>query len=242
MAEQERAKSAHNAKLASLGEMAAGIAHEINNPLAVIAGSVSLVAKFKNDDTKFNSKLETITKSAERIEKIVKGLKKFSRTADGASHKSETIANLVSEALILTESKSKRHSTPIETHIEPELAIVCDGVEIEQVLVNLINNGIDAVKSNDQKWIKINAFSEGNQAVLQVIDSGHGIPVEIEKKLFQPFFTTKVVGEGTGLGLSIAKGILDNHKASFTLNRSIKNTCFEIRFAKAEQIGVKHAA
>lgn len=232
--EAERLKSVHNAKLASLGEMAAGIAHEINNPLAVIAGSVALVSKFRNDDAKFNSKLETIAKSAERIEKIVKGLKKFSRTSDGSIHKLETLANLVSESLTITDSKSRRHSTPIETHLDPELSILCDGVEIEQVLVNLINNGIDAVKSCGERWIKVNAFSDGEQAVLQVIDSGQGISTEIEKKLFQPFFTTKVVGEGTGLGLSISKGILDAHKASVELNRSFKNTCFEIRFAKAD--------
>ena len=231
--ETERIKSVHSAKLASLGEMAAGIAHEINNPLALIAGNVPLISKFRNDDTKFNSKLETIAKSADRIEKIVKGLKKFSRTTEGSIYKSETIASLVSEALILTEAKSKRHFTPIETYIEPDLAISCDGVEIEQVLVNLINNGIDAVTSHNERWIKINAFSEGEQAVLQVIDSGEGISEENEGKLFQPFFTTKVVGEGTGLGLSIAKGILDSHKASFALNRSFKNTCFEVRFAKA---------
>ncbi len=240
--DSERAKAAHNAKLASLGEMAAGIAHEINNPLAVIIANVSLVSKFRNDDVKFNSKLETITRSAERIEKIVKGLKKFARTSDGAGHKPENVASLVSEAVILTEAKSKRFDTAVETAIEENLSISCDGVEIEQVLVNLINNGIDAVKSSEVRWIKINAFSEGNEAVLQVIDSGHGIPVEIENKLFQPFFTTKVVGEGTGLGLSIAKGILDTHKASLILNRKMENTCFEIRFSKAGSSGAIHAA
>lgn len=231
----ERAKSVHNAKLASLGEMAAGIAHEINNPLAIIVGSVDLVSKFRNDDTKFNSKLETITKSAKRIEKIVNGLKKFSRTSNSSIHKPETIASIVSESLILCEAKSKRHSTPIETHIDPELRITCDGVEIEQVFVNLINNGIDAIKDREDRWIKINAFADGAEVVLQVIDSGQGITTDIEQKLFQPFFTTKVVGEGTGLGLSISKGILNAHKASIELNRSIKNTCFEIRFAKEDQ-------
>jgi PAS domain S-box-containing protein len=240
--ESQRLQIIQSSKLASLGEMAAGIAHEINNPLAVIVGSVPLVTKFRNDDAKFNTKLETIAKSAERIEKIVKGLKKFSRTGDGSIHKSESIASIVSESLILCEAKSKRHSTRIEAHIDPELRITCDGVEIEQVLVNLINNGIDAVKANDERWIKINAFADGAQAVLQVIDSGQGIASDIAKKLFHPFFTTKAVGEGTGLGLSIAKGILDAHKASFVLNRSFQNTCFEIRFAKADPSEVKNAA
>jgi PAS domain S-box-containing protein len=239
---EERTKALHNAKLASLGEMAAGIAHEINNPLAVITGSVSLLSKFKNDNVKFDSQVKTISKSAERIEKIVKGLRKFSRTADGSDHKVESVLNLVSEALILTEPKSKRFSTPIITNIDQELSITCDSVEIEQVLVNLINNGIDAVKNLEEKWLKINVFSDNNEVVLQVIDSGLGIPLEIEKKLFEPFFTTKAVGEGTGLGLSITKGILDAHKASFSLNRSFRNTCFEVRFKKSYSKHSKQAA
>lgn len=238
----ERAKALHHAKLASLGEMSAGIAHEINNPLAVISGNIPLLLKFKSDDRKFSAKLDTIAKSAIRIEKIVKGLKKFSRSSTGSEYKPESIDTLVSETLIITEAKSKRHSVPIVIDIAPDLNIKCDSVEIEQVLVNLINNGIDAVKVAKDSWVKIHAFSEDRQVVVQVIDSGLGISPEIEQKLFQPFFTTKAVGEGTGLGLSIAKGILDSHKATFELNQSFRNTCFEIRFAKIDSSEVKNVA
>lgn len=230
---QQRIQLIHASKLASLGEMAAGIAHEINNPLAVIVGSIPLVSKHKNDDVKLNSKLETMSRSAERIDKIVKGLRKFSRTSDGSLHESELLADLVAESLVLTEANAKRHSTSIEVMLEPALAITCDGVEIEQVLVNLINNGIDAVRNQENRWVKVRTFSEGAQIVLQVTDSGGGVSSEVEKSMFQPFFTTKAVGEGTGLGLSIVKGILDDHKASIALNRSMTNTCFEIRFPKA---------
>jgi C4-dicarboxylate-specific signal transduction histidine kinase len=112
--------------------------------------------------------------------------------------------------------------------------IVCDEVEIEQVLVNLINNGIDAVKDRQDKWVKITVFEEGNTVVMRVMDSGPGIPESVRAKLFDPFFTTKKVGEGTGLGLSITKGILDEHKATITVVADCPNTCFEIRFPKAE--------
>jgi C4-dicarboxylate-specific signal transduction histidine kinase len=84
--------------------------------------------------------------------------------------------------------------------------------------------------------MKVNLFEENNQVVIQLIDSGSGISTDIEQKLFEPFFTTKVVGEGTGLGLSISKGILDEHKASIKLNRTFKNTCFEIRFKGSEEV------
>ena len=114
-----------------------------------------------------------------------------------------------------------------------DFQICCDSVEIEQVLVNLINNAIDAVKGQENAWVKLNCFEVGSQVVLQVIDSGLGLSKEVEAKLFQPFFPTKPVGEGTGLGLSIVKGILDEHKASISLNRAMPHTCFEIRFPKA---------
>jgi PAS domain S-box-containing protein len=230
--EQEKLKAVHTAKLASLGEMSAGIAHEINNPLAIIIGNLLLLEKFKNDEDKFSSKIASIIKSAERIDKIVKGLKKFSRTSGTNEYKIESLENIISEALIMTDAKAKRYFTTVSTSIEPDLKILCDVVEIEQVLVNLVNNGIDAVREKKDRWVMVKAFAEKNEVIVQVIDSGQGISPEIEKKLFQPFFTTKVVGEGTGLGLSISKGILDNHKAFFGIKHDHGNTCFEIRFTK----------
>ncbi|MFN8846301.1 MAG: sensor histidine kinase [Bdellovibrionales bacterium] len=124
----------------------------------------------------------------------------------------------------------------METNTRTNSLILCDSIEIEQVLVNLINNGIDAASKTDEKWVYINIFDEKNELVIQIIDSGNGIPPEIEEKIFQPFFTTKAVGEGTGLGLSIVKGILDQHKAQIQLRRDIKNTCFEVRFRKIEAV------
>lgn len=237
----ERTKSAQNAKLASLGEMAAGIAHEINNPLAIISGNILLLPKVKSDEEKFSAKLESLRKASDRIEKIVKGLKKFSRSSPNTELKNEILNEIVNEALVLTEAKAKRHSTPISVYLSPNLEILCDQVEIEQVLINLINNGIDAIKNSNERWLEIKGFEENNHVVLQIIDSGHGISEEVEKKLFEPFYTTKAVGEGTGLGLSIAKGILDNHKASFALNRNFTNTCFEIRFNNSKNSKVSNA-
>jgi C4-dicarboxylate-specific signal transduction histidine kinase len=229
-------QSLQNAKLASLGEMAAGIAHEINNPLAIISGNITLIKKFKDDPIKFEAKCETISKSADRISKIVKGLKKFSRSSDGAEYSIKPVSDILNEVILMTDMKSKRHDTPIEFNIQTQANILCDEVEIEQVLINLINNGMDAVQKLPEKWMKVNLFEENNQVVIQLIDSGSGISTDIEQKLFEPFFTTKVVGEGTGLGLSISKGILDEHKASIKLNRTFKNTCFEIRFKGSEEV------
>jgi signal transduction histidine kinase len=234
--QQERLKAAHNSKLASLGEMAAGMAHEINNPLAIIAGNIPMLRKFKNDPDKLEAKYEAITKSTERISKIVKSLSKFSRSSGERVLKLESMANIINEAIIITEAKAKRHTTSIEFKLKSPCHIMCDAVEIEQVVINLINNGIDAIKVCAEKWIRVNVFENGDEVVLQVVDSGLGISEDIEEKLFQPFFTTKIVGQGTGLGLSIAKGILDEHKATIKLNRSFENTCFEIRIPSCSEV------
>ena len=232
MLEVERLKSIQSAKLASLGEMSAGIAHEINNPLAIIVSSLPLLSKFINDPAKFQSKIESIGRSAERIGKIVRGLKKFSRTSGETVRKSVVLAETVRESMVLLEGNLKRQSTSIVTDLRSESHILCDEVEVEQVIINLVNNAIDAVKDLPERWIKIALFEDGSSLVLQIRDSGHGIPPEVKRKLFQPFFTTKKVGEGTGLGLSIVKGILDDHGATIVLNECETHTCFELRFQR----------
>ncbi len=228
--ERERSKSLQTAKLASLGEMSAGVAHEINNPLAIIAGSISLLNKFKNDPIKFDAKVDAVLKASRRIEKIVNGLRKFSRLTASSVHAQRALNDIANEAVTMTENKVKKHSASIQVLNRSAKKVLCDEIEIEQVLINLINNSIDAIQLLNEKWIKINIFDEGNFVVLQVEDSGSGISAEVEQKLFEPFFTTKAVGQGTGLGLSIATGILEAHGATIQLNRDFEHTCFEIRF------------
>jgi PAS domain S-box-containing protein len=240
----ERAKSMHTAKLASLGELAAGVAHEINNPLAIISGNIPLLKRFKDDPEKLNEKLEAVKSSVERITKIVNGLRKFSRTSNDNSHTKHKLMKLVDEVVVLTDVKAKRFATPIEWELASNSEISCDPFEIQQVVINLINNAVDAVQAMAEKWVKVKLFDEGSQVVLQVIDSGPGISADVELKLFQPFFTTKAVGEGTGLGLSISKGICEQHGGTLTLNRKAAHTCFEVRFkiAGVRGLGGQHAA
>jgi C4-dicarboxylate-specific signal transduction histidine kinase len=141
---------------------------------------------------------------------------------------------IANEALLLTENYAKGNSVSLQIEINSTSAIFCNEVEIEQVFINLINNAIDAVKDLPEKWVKLSVFDDGDNAVVRVLDSGKGIPEAIREKLFQPFFTTKQVGAGTGLGLSITKGILDEHKATISVDTHSSNTCFEIRFLKSQ--------
>lgn len=133
--------------------------------------------------------------------------------------------------MLLTETKLKRHNTTVELSQLSKAFIFCDEIEIEQVVVNLINNAIDAVKDLPDRWIKIYILQEQDNILLKIIDSGLGIPLVVQDKLFDPFFTTKKVGEGTGLGLSITKGILDEHGATLTIDRQASNTCFVVSFS-----------
>lgn len=242
--EQQHVQLMQSAKLASLGEMSAGIAHEINNPLAIILGNIQLLSKFKNDEGNFTAKVDTISRSVARIEKIVKGLKKFSRSSSGLIRKLHSLDEIVNESLMLTQIKANLDSVLISADVQKDLFILCDSVEIEQVIINLINNSIDAIKHLKEKWIKVVGYSHQNTIVLQIIDSGFGMPLEVEQKIFQPFFTTKSVGEGTGLGLSITKGILDHHEAKIFINKKLQNTCFEIHFenGRAQERKSKYVA
>ncbi|MEH6403932.1 MAG: PAS domain S-box protein [Sneathiella sp.] len=226
----EKQKSIQNAKLASLGELAAGIAHEINNPLSIIHGTVQLMHKNLDQRSKLEQRLEDIENSSNRIAKIVSSLKKFSRTSEEKDFHPHCARSVINEAIILTATKSNRHHTPIEFHCTTEGKILCNDIEIEQVIVNLINNSIDAVKKMPDPWVKIELYEEAEKIFLRVTDAGLGIIDEISEKLFDPFFTTKEIGQGTGLGLSISKGILDEHDASLSIDRNAPNTCFVVTF------------
>ena len=232
--EIEKLKSIRNAKLASLGEMSAGIAHEINNPLTIIYGTVRALSKTAHNPEQLATNIEKIHLAVKRIAKIVKSLQKFSRTSDKAEYNVHLLSGIVNEALILTEAKARRHTTLVEFKCMSDSHILCDEIEIEQVFVNLINNAIDAVRVLPEKWVTIELQREAKFVTFRIRDSGPRISPEIEMMMYQPFFTTKPIGQGTGLGLSIAKGILDEHKASIEVVRDDPHTCFEVQFPRAE--------
>jgi len=231
--EQERGKSLLHSKLAALGEMSAGVAHEINNPLAIISGSLGLLRRYREDPEKFEAKLIASEKSVERIAKIVRGLKKFARASEEPKLSPVKIPEIIRESISFTETRAQQNQVEIIPDIRTDSSILCDPVEIEQVMINLINNGFDASKNDPNAWVRIEAFDDAQEVVIRVIDSGPGVSQEVEARLFDPFFTTKPVGEGTGLGLSISKGIIAEHQATLILNREIQNTCFELRFKKS---------
>lgn len=242
--EMSQKQAAQAARLASLGEIAAGVAHEINNPLAIIVGHLSTLDRVRLDKTQYDLKIEKLSKAIQRISKIVTGLRKFSRTSSVADYKAVNLKQVIQEALDLVEVKLKSTRTNLIVEAEAELLVHGDAIELEQVLVNLIHNSADAIRNLPDRWIKLKTMADPERSSMIHIfvqDSGPMISPELEEKIFNPFFTTKEVGDGTGLGLSIAKGIIEQHGGSLRLDRKEKTTCFEICLPRDESTTV-HAA
>ncbi|MCE3010742.1 MAG: PAS domain-containing sensor histidine kinase [Proteobacteria bacterium] len=228
----EQAKSVSNAKMASLGEMATGIAHEVNNPLTIIMNRVetlraALEQKGIQRDFIF-SELNKMQETVGRISKVVKGLSAFSRNADQDPFISVDSYTVIEDAVELSLEKLKSEGIQVEIELSKEAYISCRPSQIAQVLLNLINNSYDAIQSSENPWVQIRSEIENEQLIISVTDSGQGIEEPIVEKLMQPFFTTKKVGKGTGLGLSISKGLIEDHDGQLYYDRSSKNTCFKI--------------
>ncbi|MEK6578762.1 MAG: PAS domain S-box protein, partial [Bdellovibrionota bacterium] len=148
-------KMIQNSKLASLGELSAGIAHEINNPLSIILASASMLSNYESVPEGFAKKIDSISKSVARIGKIVNGLRKFSRSGNKSDLGLYSLSSIVAEAIIMTESKAKQFDVSVSSECTSEASILCNEVEIGQSLINLISNAMDAVENLPEKWIRI---------------------------------------------------------------------------------------
>jgi signal transduction histidine kinase len=238
--EIQQAKLSSSAKMAALGEMAGGVAHEVNNPLAVINSRAAIMLKAVNNGKVLSPEdlkksLETIQKGATRIAAIVRGLKAFSRNGEQDPMNKASLTAIIEDTLIFCEAKFANNSVKLEVQMTEEAMLInCRETQISQVVLNLLGNAYDAVQDYPEKWVRLETQIESNSLVVRVIDSGKGIPPEIREKILQPFFTTKEVGKGTGLGLSISKGIIEDHGGTMIINADHPNTCFEIRLPMAQ--------
>jgi len=235
-----------SSKLAALGEMAGGIAHEINNPLTIISMSVQSILKMEEmgllQPSMLKQMLEKILSTTERISNIVKGMRVISRNSEGESFGKDTLRNILGDVIALTSEKFKDHLVNISLNESAVLddKIDCKPVQLSQVFLNLVNNSFDAIELLDNKWVKFTITDLEDLIEIRVSDSGNGIPVEVSKKILQPFFTTKEVGKGTGLGLSLSHSIIKHHGGSLYYDQRCENTTFVIHLPKKkEHIGKK---
>ena len=200
-------------KLASLGILSSGIAHEINNPLTVITGTATQLRRSLLEGqisiNEHDLKLARIQKMASRIEKIIKSLKVYNQNDKDIPLVKTSLNKIIEESLVLFEKNLEIHNIKFSYAHKKNIEMLGRESDLLQVFINLFQNSIDELKNkNSPKWIKISCFTEGKKLKILFQDSGSGIPTTVQSSIFDPFFTTKIVGEGTGLGLYISRSLL----------------------------------
>lgn len=239
--EQEQALMA-SSKMASLGRMSSDIAHEINTPLTVISMKLerlendTLCERIENET--LLGHIRSLKKTTFRIAKIAHSIKFFSK-----NNKKEDLfekiqlCSIIDDTLDFCYDRFSNYGIFVEVTnntLHDLCEIECRSVEISQVLLNLLNNSFDAVKSLEERWIHIEIKDTEDTISLSVTDSGKGIPEELQDRLMLPFFTTKEHEDGTGLGLSISKNIVDKHQGKFFLDKDSPHTKFTMQVPKIQ--------
>ncbi len=213
-------------KQASVGRLAAGVAHEINNPLTGVLTYTHMLLRRKELSPEVRSDLETIVSATERVRKIVKGLLDFSRQTQ-LDPESTEVNRLVRSAIALVENQALVKGVNIKFSAGENLPpVILDRSQMQSVLINIIINAMDATEPGGNIRIFTAAALSGNEASqrgveITVADTGGGIPAENLRRLFDPFFTTKAIGQGTGLGLSVSQGIVQRHGGTIRVQSEV---------------------
>lgn len=246
-------------KMDSIGRLAAGVAHEVKNPLALLLMGVEyLDSGLEPDDENLPEIISEMRQAINRADRIIRGLVDFSSSRQ-LDLQLQSVAPVIDEALLLSRHDLIRNSVEVSTHYEAELPkVMLDRGKLEQVLLNLLINAIHAMRDIEGPKLEIRVSIEqarnvatdegartaervrsGDHVVLiEVADNGSGIPPEKITKLFDPFFTTKPTGVGTGLGLSVVSNIIELHKGTIDIqNRETAGACVRIRLRAASEAG-----
>lgn len=225
-------------RLASLGQLSASVAHEINNPLSGVLNLSKLMQRILTDDgvpasrvQEFRRYLSQVINETARVGRIVSDLLAFSRRSKPQSKRTD-LNEIVRNTISLLSHKLKLSNVEVEENLAPDLpAVRCDSSQMQQVVINLVMNGAEATqpRSQGKVIVRTSARPEEKIAVLEVEDNGEGIPPEFLSKIFDPFFTTKGEGKGVGLGLSVVYGIVEAHGGELEVNSSLgKGTVFTV--------------
>jgi C4-dicarboxylate-specific signal transduction histidine kinase len=235
--EDTKAKSQESARLAALGVMASGIAHEINNPLAILHGRLEQIIEAVQEPTidvpyavELARKCETVI---DRIARIVRGLQTLSRNSANQGLETVSVTSIFEDISELCATRFRNEGIRLDlVPPPPGLSIQCRPTQIGQVILNLMNNSFDAVEALPERWVRVAVEDRGEFIELRVTDSGLGISNDVVGKIFDPFFTTKAVGKGTGLGLSTSRSIAEAHGGNLRVDSTETNTCFVLTLPK----------
>jgi C4-dicarboxylate-specific signal transduction histidine kinase len=203
-------------KLATLGELTTGVAHELNNPLnnigLFVGNVIDLIALGSRDEKRILRELQNAMQQVRKASEIISHLRTFGRAAT-VSHEPVDINGVVGRALSLLQEQMRLRQIEVQLDLCAGQPVVSgNAIQLEQVFINLLTNARDALAEASIKQITIRSVVEGDTIKLEFADTGCGIPEGLEQRIFDPFFTTKEVGSGTGLGLSITYGIITEHK------------------------------
>jgi len=220
----------NSSKMAGLGEVASGVAHEINNPLAIIRGKADQLIRrldVGNPDLQmFCADLLKIETTVDRIAKIVRSLNSYSRSGEKDPMTISSISDIVAETIDLCRQRFKDAGIDLRYLASENAHLACRPVQISQVLMNLLSNAFDAVINITTKWVSVEVLILEKSLQVRVADSGPGIQQAVAARIMNPFFTTKAIGKGTGLGLSIANGIAEDHGGTLRYEPESPNTLF----------------
>jgi signal transduction histidine kinase len=228
--ELQRVQLAHTEKMAAVGTLAAGVAHEVNNPLAGVLASIENMVENPDDEEMRDRYLRLIADGLKRIERTVANLLNFARPREirleptSINHNLHHVVELVSYQL-------RANGVEVEMDLDAEPVIVeADHFQMEQLFLNLVLNALDAMRGGGTLYLRTRV--RGGKVMAEVRDTGHGIPADIRDRIFDPFFTTREVGEGTGLGLAVSGSIVAAHGGKIELESTVgRGTTFRIILA-----------
>lgn len=232
--EEETIKTFHASRLSSLGEMASGVAHEINNPLTIIQGMTSsLLAKEDQIEDPVRNKLSKIHSASERIAKIVKSMKLISSRSDNIEHENITVDKILEMSIDLFSERFRTERVKFQVINPRNPQVYCNPLQISQIIINLLSNALDALQKVEEKNLLIHIQENHSYVEIRVINSGEPLSDKVVKRMFEPFFSTKALGKGTGLGLSISQTLAFNNGGSLTYEPYEGMISFVLKLSKS---------
>jgi two-component system sensor histidine kinase DctS len=236
--EKQRGALEVTSRLAYIGELAAGIAHEINNPLSVIAGYAGLlrhqISSGGIDLEILDNHLQSIEETVNRISRITHSLSSLSSDLPAKKNEISSMASIVDETLNLCAERTKAQGICVDVAIDESFMVNVNRAQISQVIMNLLTNAFHAIANLEDKWIKIEAGSRLDLLIIEFSDSGTCIERTVAERMMTPFYTTKNPGQGTGLGLSIAESIIRSYDGRLSYDPISPYTKFIIELPFAE--------
>jgi len=231
---------AQSERLASLGMLAAGVAHEINNPLGAILALTALTLEDVKEDDPNRESLQEVVKQTQRCRDIVKGLLEFSRHSKVNTELAD-LNKILQDTLSLVTKQAQFLNITMAINYDPQLPpVMADKSELEEVFMNILMNAVQAMQERGTITITTGHSTPDNSVEVLISDTGCGVPPDKINQVFDPFFTTKESGQGTGLGLSIAYGIVTSHRGSISVESEVgKGSTFKIRLPIASAVATE---